>query len=177
LPPQGGEEEKMEVKEVYRTYLDRKEEIESPVVSDLLIRHAKMTVEKKRDEIQKTLEYFKNQFVSNGYNEDELSGEITIVIHAYRDQYSLDVHVKVYPKMHPSVSKYTQLMSLYVRYMDDDYPKQRNEIGQELKDRVNPLIRILELERENEDLKHRLNQCREELRECEEEDEDEEGDP
>ncbi|MCI4408993.1 MAG: hypothetical protein JHC26_07865 [Thermofilum sp.] len=158
----------MEIREIYRTYLDRSNQIESPTINDLLVRHAKMTVEKKRDEIQKTLEYFKNQFLNNGYSEDELSGEITIVIHAFRDEYSLDVQVKVYPKMHPSVSKYTQFMSLYVRYMDEDYPKQRNEIGQELKDRVNPLIRILELERENEELKHRINQYKEELRECEE---------
>jgi len=162
----------METKETYKTYLDRKEEIESPVISELLIRHAKMTVEKKRDEIQRMLELFKSHFLGNGYSDDELVAETTIVIHAFRDEYSLDVNIKVYPRMHPSVAKYTNLLSLYVSYMDKDYSKERNNIGQELKDRLNPLIRILELEKENEELKRRLNQCREELRECEEEGEE-----
>jgi len=153
----------MEVEEKYKVTV-RGKEVADRQLAELLIKHSQKTTEGVKNKIQRAIENLKNEFLKQGYSEDELVAEVSTRIDAHIDSYGLDIHVYVYPRIHQDVYKHELILSSYfIKYTDEGYTKELNELGTNIKNRMTILIKMTELEEENEKLKQKIKYLETEL--------------
>jgi predicted ribosome quality control (RQC) complex YloA/Tae2 family protein len=171
LPRQkAGRGEKMEIKEIYVTKLKWDGgELKDEQLKELLISHAKENTKDLEDKVKTAIERLKQHFLEKGYTEDELIAEVLHKINVFAKDYYVDIIVKVYPRMHELELTEQVLQSKNISYIHLDFGKELNELGTTIKNRVALLLRIMELEKENQKLKNKIESLEAELSEAEKE--------
>jgi hypothetical protein len=154
----------MEIKEIYVTKLKWDgEELKDEQLRELLISHAKENTKDLEDKIKTAIERLKQYFLEKGYTEDELRAEVLHKINVFAKNYYIDIIVKVYPKMHELGVTEQILQSRYISYIHTEYIKELNELGTIIKNRIALLLKITELEEENQKLARALESLEAEL--------------
>jgi polyphosphate kinase len=121
-----------------------------------------------KDNIEEARKEMTSEFIKLGYNEEELETEIKYIVSLYENGYRVSVYVYVYPTMHPVNRMRPILFNAERNFVIEYYTKTRNEQGIALKEKVAPLYRIVQLEKENAELKKRLEKAEETIRELQE---------
>jgi uncharacterized protein YjbJ (UPF0337 family) len=159
----------MEIKEIYVTKLKWDgEELKDEQLRELLISHAKENTVDIKDKIKTAIERLKQYFLEKGYTEDELRAEVLHKINVFAKNYYIDIIVKVYPKMH-ELGVTEQILQRYISYIHAEYRKELNELGTIIKNRIALLLKITELEEENQKLKNKIESLEAELNAAEKE--------
>jgi hypothetical protein len=120
-------------------------------------------------EIQEAINRLVSEFLKQEYTEEDLTTEIKYKVNVFENGYRLSIYVYVYPLQHSDVSKFKNvLLDLYVYFMHADYTKIRNELGLTLKTNASVYYKLVQLQRENEELKTRLERAENRIKELEE---------
>jgi hypothetical protein len=123
----------------------------------------------KNGVIQEIIEDFAEAFLRQNYSQQELKAEIQYNIDLYRNRYEVTIVVKVYPIQHPRAYRYEAIMKdMLFDYVYFSYTKERNEMGAILEQKLEPYVRLVELQEENEELKRELQEKREAIEELRE---------
>jgi len=163
----------MEIKEIYVAKLGWYDKIEDERLVNMLVKHAKVNIKGVEDKAKNTIERLKQAFLEKGYIEEEMAGDIILRINAFNDNYYAELNVYVYPRTHRDVYLQEQVMpSTFFLYTSKDYIKEMNELGTQIKERVNTLLKIAELEKEVERLRKWVSQLEAELERCKEREEE-----
>ena len=123
-----------------------------------------------RDSVmQERIKDLAEEFLEQNYYDNELKAEIKYDIDLFRNGYKVTITVIVYPLQHPKAFRYEAIMrDMYFNYVYFDYKKERNVLGAILEQKLEPYIRLIELQEENEELKREnaeMEETIEELRE------------
>ena len=110
------------------------------------------------NEIQDAIQKLSQHFQEKGYNEEELTALIMNTINLAEDGYHIIIDVYVYPTEHENVQMSRRVTEMFIKYMSADYRKEQNEIGKTILEKVNTIIQILNLKKENEALKRKLKE-------------------
>jgi len=173
----------METRNVYEIRYSYITTIEDEKLLQLLLKHSEEAIKRNEEQIRTVLQKMKEHFLSKGYEENELIGEVKFRYTLYVDSYELNIVTRVKHRFH-DVELFDELKEvIHNDYTSPEYIKEKNELGMEIKDRLKTVLRIRELERENqelkgvierqkreiEDLNNEKNKLEEELVKCREE--------
>ena len=159
----------MEIEERYNIKVRYDKDLEDKQLAELIITHAKANTKDLEEKIKNTLSKLKQHFLVKGYAEDELIGEVVYKINALKDGYVTEINVYVYPKPHSDIYLSEKILSSRLfDYVSKDYTRSLNGLGEAIKEKISPMIQILELQEEAEKLKLRIKQLEEELEKCRE---------
>ena len=123
----------------------------------------------KNSAIQERIEDFTEEFIEQHYSENELKAEIRYNVGLYRNGYKVTIMVKVYPVQHPKAFMYEAIMrDMLFNYVYFEYTKERNNMGMFVEQKLEPYIKLFELQEENEELKRELQEKRETIEELRE---------
>ncbi|MCI4407856.1 MAG: hypothetical protein JHC26_02100 [Thermofilum sp.] len=122
------------------------------------------------NEIQNKIKDLSKRFIERGYNEDELTSEIMYAVNALNYGYKLTIEVSVYPTLHPDAYFSKNIVKeQYIDYVHGDYTKARNEQGTALKNKLSPMFKIINLQRELKECKKKLEEAEQIIRKQDEE--------
>jgi peptidoglycan hydrolase CwlO-like protein len=156
----------METKETWEIKIND-EEIEDEQVKEEIKNLIRSDAQNFSDRIQEAISELKKSFIEHGYTEEDLTGEVKYIVNAYDNGYKLSIVVSVYPPRHAVHKSRRVLHDAYIYYVHDEYTKARNEQGIAVKERLAPLARIVQLEKENAELKRKIEELEQRIKELE----------
>jgi len=164
-PKRGGEN--VEIKNTYEILVDREklEDTDKQLIEQV-ISIVQIDTKPWQEDIRVVIEKYKNEYISQQYNESDLIAEVKHIVNLLDNGYRLTVELYVYPCMHPEIHKYKQIIrDAYINYMGESKTKERNDMGKAVKEKVAPLYKIIQLQRENYDLRKRLEIAQQQIEE------------
>jgi BMFP domain-containing protein YqiC len=155
----------MEIKEAWEITIDGMK-IEDEQLREQVISIVRTDTKPWAEDIRVVIEKYKNQYISQQYSESDLIAEVKHLVNLLDNEYRLTVELRVYPLMHPEIYKYKQIIrDAYMNYMSESKTKERNDMGKAIKEKVAPLYKIIQLQRENFELRKRLEVAQQQIEE------------
>ena len=168
MTPKGGSGKHMQIEEVFNIKV-KELQLQDDELRQKIVAIVKHDTAYKNSAIQERIEDFTEEFIEQHYSQQELKAEIQYNVDLYRNGYKVTIVVKVYPVQHPKAFMYEAIMrDMLFNYVYFEYTKERNEMGAILEQKLEPYVRLVELQEENEELKRELQEKRETIEELEE---------
>ena len=120
----------------------------------------------KTNEIQKEIQKYVEHYKNRGYSDDEIKVVKTYFVGVDEDKIIYDIELKVLTE-HSEFDTYIA-GDKEVKLTSEEFNKERNEIGQKIKNKV----QLIKLIKENEELKEKIKELQEKLKKYED---DEDG--
>jgi len=157
----------MQVKESWEVLVGG-EKLEDERLREKIMKLASVDLQRYNNDIQAVLSELTKIYKELGYTENDLVREIKYIVDALRDGYSLTVTVSVSVPRFPGVGRSKNVLyDAYIYYVYDTYHKVRNEQGFALKQKVEPLYSLIQLQKENANLRQRLEEAQQTIQRLE----------
>jgi len=124
----------------------------------------------KTDEIQKYIQKYTEYYKNKGYSDDDIKVVKIYLVGLDDDKLIYEVKLKVLTE-HSEFCEYI-IADKEVKLTSKEFNKERNELGEKIKNKVE----IIKLRKENEELKQKIKELEEELKKYKDDEDEDEDD-
>jgi len=149
----------METGEIFDVRVGETIRIDDEDVRKPIIDMVRMDFGSIQDKISEAVNELRQKFTELNYSDEELKAEVIYNVTLYREFYFLRITVRVFPACCKEASKETIVINdKERRFIDSDYPKERNQLGVRVKQKTKIYEEMYLLVRRLEEMEQRLEE-------------------